>query len=457
MVYTLIRLDKYLCDMGIGTRSEVKKIIKAGQVMVDGSICKNADQKIDEEAKVCCQGKPLTYQKFTYILLNKPQGVITATKDAHDRTVMDLLKDVKAKNLSPVGRLDKDTEGLLLITNDGALSHDLLSPKKHVVKCYEAEIKQELVFRDIFALEQGVDIGDDKKTLPAKVRVIEPCKIQLSIMEGRFHQVKRMLQAVNNEVLALKRIRMGTLVLDDNLAPGEYRYLTEDEIDSLKTRIPSLDDIEAVLFDVDGSLIDSMWLWKKLDMEYLQRKGVSLPDDLQSSIEGLSFYETAEYFKTRFALKDSIEKIMDEWNQMAHEKYEKEVPLKKGVQQFLDFCKDKNIKMGVATSNSRELFDVVYHVHGLSKYISCVKTGSEVIHGKPAPDIYLLVAQELGVNPEKCLVFEDIIAGITAGKRAGMRVCAVQDAYSMDTDAEKHLMADFYIESYEQILEKYRI
>lgn len=450
----MIRLDKYLCDMGMGTRSEVKKMIKYGQVMVDGILCKNANQKIDEQAQVCCQGKTLHYQKYTYILMNKPKGVVTATRDAHEKTVMDLLRDVSVKNLSPVGRLDKDTEGLLLITNDGALAHELLSPKKHVVKCYEVIIKQELVFRDILALEQGVNIGDDKITLPAKVRVIEPCKIQLSIMEGRFHQVKRMLQAVNNEVLELKRMRMGTLLLDDSLAPGEYRYLTDDELSGLKNRIPTLDGIEAVIFDVDGSLIDSMWLWKKLDMEYLQRKGVSLPDDLQSSIEGLSFYETAEYFKSRFTLTDSVEEIMAEWNQMAYEKYEKEVPLKKGAKQFLDYCKARNIKMGVATSNSRELFDVVFRVHGLDAYISCVKTGSEVIHGKPEPDIYLMVAQELGVNPEKCLVFEDIIAGITAGKRAGMKVCAVQDAYSMDVDAEKHGMADYYIDHYEQILEK---
>ena len=164
----MIRLDKFLCDMGIGTRSEVKKIIKAGQVHVNGMPVKNADRKIEETAEVTCQGQAVSYQKYTYIMLNKPQGVVTATRDHHDRTVMDLLKDVNAKNLSPVGRLDKDTEGLLLLTNDGMLSHELLSPKKHVVKCYEVTLKHELSFQDMFALEQGVDIGDEKKTLPAK-------------------------------------------------------------------------------------------------------------------------------------------------------------------------------------------------------------------------------------------------------------------------------------------------
>lgn len=452
----MIRLDKFLCDMGIGTRSEVKKIIKAGQVHVNGMPVKNADRKIEETAEVTCQGQAVSYQKYTYIMLNKPQGVVTATRDHHDRTVMDLLKDVNAKNLSPVGRLDKDTEGLLLLTNDGMLSHELLSPKKHVVKCYEVTLKHELSFQDMFALEQGVDIGDEKKTLPAKVRMQEPCKIQLSIMEGRFHQVKRMLQAVSNEVLFLKRVRMGTLQLDPHLAPGEYRYLTTDEVESLKTRVPSLEQIQAVIFDVDGSMVDSMWMWKKLDMEYLQKKNIVLPDDLQSSIEGLSFYQTAEYFKERFGIEDSVDRIMDEWNQMAYDKYEHEVPLKEGVREFLDLCKSKNIKMGIATSNSRELFSTLSRVHGLDAYISCVKTGSEVIHGKPAPDIYLMVAEQLDVKPENCLVFEDIVAGIMAGKNAGMSVCAVQDAYSMDTDVEKHLCADYYIENYHQILEKYR-
>ena len=231
----MIRLDKFLCEMEIGTRSQVKDIVKKGMVSVDGEVIKKADYKFDETAaKVCVNGKELSYQKFYYYMLNKPQGVVSATTDNHDKTVLDLLKDAPGKDLFPVGRLDKDTEGLLLITNDGELSHNLLSPKKHVDKTYLVETKELVTEEMILKLEQGVDIGEEKLTLPAKVNQLEDKKIELTITEGKFHQVKRMLKAVENEVVYLKRLSMGSLKLDSKLEPGEYRSLTEEEISGLK-------------------------------------------------------------------------------------------------------------------------------------------------------------------------------------------------------------------------------
>lgn len=231
----MIRLDKFLCEMEIGTRSQVKDIVKKGMVLVDGEVIKKADYKFDETAaKVCVNGKELSYQKFYYYMLNKPQGVISATTDNHDKTVLDLLKDAPGKDLFPVGRLDKDTEGLLLITNDGELSHNLLSPKKHVDKTYLVETKELVTEEMILKLEQGVDIGEEKLTLPAKVNQLEDKKIELTITEGKFHQVKRMLKAVENEVVYLKRLSMGSLKLDKKLPLGEYRSLTEGEILGLK-------------------------------------------------------------------------------------------------------------------------------------------------------------------------------------------------------------------------------
>ena len=231
----MIRLDKFLCEMEIGTRSQVKDIVKKGMVSVDGEVIKKADYKFDETAaKVCVNGKELSYQKFYYYMLNKPQGVVSATTDNHDKTVLDLLKDAPGKDLFPVGRLDKDTEGLLLITNDGELSHNLLSPKKHVDKTYLVETKEFVTEEMILKLEQGVDIGEEKLTLPAKVSQLEDKKIELTITEGKFHQVKRMLKAVENEVVYLKRLSMGSLKLDKKLPLGEYRSLTEGEILGLK-------------------------------------------------------------------------------------------------------------------------------------------------------------------------------------------------------------------------------
>lgn len=452
----MIRLDKYLCDTGIGTRTEVKQYIKKGLVFVNGTIAKKPELKIDELIdSVSYCNKPVAYQKFTYIMLNKPAGVVTATKDKREKTVLDLCQEAQAKNLSPVGRLDKDTEGLLILTNDGELVHDLLSPKKHVTKTYEVRPAHTLSQIDIKRLEDGLDIGDEEPTMPAHVDLSEDSNIYLSIREGRFHQVKRMFKAIHNEVMHLKRIRMGGVYLDTTLPAGAWRYLSAEEIASLKQETPDLSDIEAVIFDVDGTLVDSMGIWKEIDIAYLSRFQIPLPDQLQSEIEGMSFYQTACFFKNRFSnITDSIEDMMDAWNSMAWHKYLHEVPLKKGASDFLSFCREKGIKMGIATSNSKELIQGLEQSHHLSKFISCIKTGSEVTNGKPAPDIYIAAAEELGVSPENCLVFEDIVAGIKAGKAAGMKVCAIRDDYSCEQDLEKHELADYYIEDYYQILDR---
>ncbi len=213
-----------------------------------------------------------------------------------------------------------------------------------------------------------------------------------------------------------------------------------------------LTNTNAVIFDLDGTLVDSMWMWHAIDIEYLGRFHISVPEGLQNAIEGFSFSETAHYFKERFHLPDSIEKIKADWNQMAKEKYEKEVPLKPGVVEFLDHCKAKDILLGIATSNSRELVDAVIRGLHLENYFDCVMTACEVKKGKPAPDIYLAVADKLSVSPSECLVFEDIVPGILAGKNAGMRVCAVEDKYSEYQRNEKKKAADYYIDNYFELL-----
>ncbi len=228
----MIRLDKYLCEMEAGTRSEVKAFIKKGRVTVNGETAKAPEQKVDETRDtVTLDGLQFSYQKYFYYMLHKPAGVVTAVRDHHDQTVLDLLVDAPGKDLSPVGRLDKDTEGLLLITNDGALSHRLLSPVKHVPKTYLVHTKRPVTSQMCEKLEAGVEIGDETPTAPAKTKLLSDtdCGLLLTITEGRFHQVKRMLQAVGNEVVYLKRLSMGTLVLDETLSKGSWRALTEEE------------------------------------------------------------------------------------------------------------------------------------------------------------------------------------------------------------------------------------
>lgn len=236
----MIRLDKYLADMGCGTRQEVKKFIRSGQVSVDGIVVKKPETKVEQTVQeVFLNGEKVGYESFEYYMLNKPAGVISATEDQSCQTVVDLIKDKKRKDLFPVGRLDKDTEGLLLITNDGALAHRLLSPKKHVDKCYFARICGKVTEEDVRSFEKGVNIGSQEQpeiTMPGKLEIItsdDISKIRLTIQEGKFHQVKRMFQAVGKEVIYLKRLRMGILILDENLGIGEYRPLTKEELEKL--------------------------------------------------------------------------------------------------------------------------------------------------------------------------------------------------------------------------------
>jgi len=210
-------------------------------------------------------------------------------------------------------------------------------------------------------------------------------------------------------------------------------------------------NIKAVLFDLDGTLIDSMWLWKTIDIEYLSKYNLEFPKDLQSEIEGMSFTETAIYFKERFKLEDSIEDIKAEWNKMAEGYYKNQVTLKPYTIEILEYLKANEIKIGIGTSNSKELVETVLNRFNIKNYFDSIRTSCEVKQGKPAPDIYLKVAEDLEVNPENCLVFEDVPMGIKAGKSAGMKVCAVYDDFSKEfTDYIKKI-ADYYIESFEEI------
>ncbi len=227
-----LRLDKYLTSLEVGSRTQVKDIIKAGKVKVNRTTIKRPDFHVDENNdQIDLNGVNLVYNKFYYYMLNKPAGVVSAVTDSKCKTVLDLL-DVTPKNgLFPVGRLDKDTEGLLLITNNGQLSHDLLSPGKHVDKTYYVELNGALVENDIKLFQAGLDIGEKSKTRPAILKIsAEKNKAYITITEGKYHQIKRMFAAIGLTVTYLKRISMGPLTLDEALKPGEYRKLTDREI-----------------------------------------------------------------------------------------------------------------------------------------------------------------------------------------------------------------------------------
>lgn len=233
-----LRLDKYLADMGIGTRSEIKDWIRKGRVRINQEICKKPETKVDTSRdEVYFDQTRVGYKPYLYLMLHKPVGVVSATTDQVNRTVLELIKDTQGKELFPVGRLDKDTEGLLLLTNDGDLAHRLLSPRKHVDKVYYARIEGKVTAEDQEAFLKGVPIEEDYITLPARLHILHSgdiSEIELTIQEGKFHQVKRMFEAVGKKVLYLKRLSMGGLLLDPTLAPGEYRELTEEELRYLK-------------------------------------------------------------------------------------------------------------------------------------------------------------------------------------------------------------------------------
>ncbi len=260
------RLDKYLADMKAGSRSEVKVMIRKGRVSVNGVIVCDAGYKVLKNDAVLLDGKSFEYTSVEYIMLNKPAGILSATKDKKQKTVLDLVCDARRKDLFPVGRLDRDTEGLLLLTNDGALAHGLLSPKKHVDKVYFARVYGKVTECEVLKFQQGLllkqdlfsESGKEFFSLPAKMEILgfqadtskedidltenehkfnRPdrgiSEVRLTIQEGKFHQVKRMFEAVGMKVLYLKRLSMGNLLLDETLAPGEYRSLTEAEIKAL--------------------------------------------------------------------------------------------------------------------------------------------------------------------------------------------------------------------------------
>lgn len=233
----MIRIDKYLADCGIGTRSEVKKYIKAKQITVNGKVIAKPDLKIDENVdEVCFKGQPISYEKYVYYLLHKPSGCVTAKQDNVHKTVMEYFpEDIRAKDIAPVGRLDLDTEGLLLFTNDGPLTHHLLSPTHHIPKTYYAILDKEVPASAVEQFKEGVDIGDEKPTFPAELMILSEKEAELTIHEGRFHQVKRMFEAVGCTVTYLKRLSMGSLTLGD-LQKGEYRKLTEEEVSLLQNK-----------------------------------------------------------------------------------------------------------------------------------------------------------------------------------------------------------------------------
>lgn len=231
-----LRLDKYLADMGIGTRSEVKTAIKRGQVRVNGDVVRSPELKVDHNDQVFYQDRQVSYVTHEYYMLNKPAGVISATEDRNCKTVVDLIESASRKDLFPVGRLDKDTEGLLLITNDGELAHRLLSPKKKVGKVYYARIEGKVTEEDVEAFRAGLKVDEEFTAMPAELTIVksdEISEIELMIMEGKFHQVKRMFEAVGKKVIYLKRLSMGELSLDESLKVGDYRPLTKEELKKL--------------------------------------------------------------------------------------------------------------------------------------------------------------------------------------------------------------------------------
>ncbi|MEK8126310.1 pseudouridine synthase [Paenibacillus filicis] len=246
---TTLRLDKLLAHSGFGTRSIIKLLVKRGAVTVNGKKIKDSGMQVNAELDLIeVDGEAVRYREFMYLMLNKPQGVVSATEDRRDRTVLDLLDETYSHfELFPVGRLDKDTEGLLLLTNDGKLAHNLLSPRKHVPKTYFAEVEGMVGEDDMLSFRQGVTLDDGYETMPAELRILrsgdpllgQVSEIQLTIMEGKFHQVKRMFQAVGKRVVFLKRISMGPLLLDAELSTGAYRELSEDEVGMLFAHVES--------------------------------------------------------------------------------------------------------------------------------------------------------------------------------------------------------------------------
>lgn len=252
-----LRLDKYLADAGRGTRSEVKLLIKYGRVRIGDRVVKKSEEKVDTcKDSVFVDGQPVRYSEFEYYMLNKPAGVVSAVTDKRDKTVVQLIDTEKRRDLFPVGRLDKDTEGLIIITNDGKLANAILSPNKHVEKTYYAIVRGNVTDDVILRFQEGLDIGDARITKPAGLKLVDSlisegavrdldneagaddklCHVEITITEGRFHQIKRMFEAVGMKVIYLRRLSMGGIVLDEALPCGSWRRLSEDEVELLRSR-----------------------------------------------------------------------------------------------------------------------------------------------------------------------------------------------------------------------------
>ena len=264
-----IRLDKYLADAGYGTRNQVKALVKTGKISINGSICRDSSEKVDTALDdIRVNGEKAAYSEYEYYMLHKPAGIITASRDKNEKTVLDLISSKKRRDLFPVGRLDRDTEGLLLITNDGELSHRLLAPGKHVDKIYSVIVQGNVPENIESLFKSGIDIGDDTPAKPAKLKAYtgpdeflkdynDPLFIEkynsllnsdnisadnlslfeIILTEGRYHEIKRMFEAVGCTVVYLKRYSMGSLMLDLRLAPGKYRELTSSELEALNKHL----------------------------------------------------------------------------------------------------------------------------------------------------------------------------------------------------------------------------
>ena len=236
-----MRVDKLLSNVGVASRAELKKYCKQGLISVNGKVINNPGVQVDSESDdIRFNGEKIVYREFVYIMLNKPDGYISATFDKYDPIVLDLIdQSYLVFEPFPVGRLDKDTEGLLVLTNDGQLAHRVLSPKKHVPKTYYAKIQGKVTEEDILAFEKGVILDDGYETMPSQLKILKSddmSEIELTIHEGKFHQVKRMFESVGKKVVYLKRLSMGKLMLDENLGLGEYRELTDEEVKLIEER-----------------------------------------------------------------------------------------------------------------------------------------------------------------------------------------------------------------------------
>jgi len=226
-----MRIDRFLVRAGIASRKDAKGLIRGKRITVNAEVIKNANVKVDyQQDEICLDGVKIEYKEYVYLMLNKPQGVISATVDEKHKTVIDIVSDYSHYDLHPVGRLDIDTEGLLIITNDGKLTHNIISPKKHIPKTYFARLASKIEVDAIGKFKEGITLGDGYECMSAELTILNETEIELTIYEGKFHQVKRMFKALDNEVIYLKRIKMNNLDLDNQLELGSYKELSEDEL-----------------------------------------------------------------------------------------------------------------------------------------------------------------------------------------------------------------------------------